>query len=245
MLAALESAGLSEGVRCLARRTLSSALTAAERDPSIGLRWNAAKVTKAPAASRKHDAMLPAQAAAILAFARLDRLYALAVLALTTGLRQAECLALRWEDVNLRAGTLQVVHAKTRAGVREVPLSPQLVDALKAHQAAQRAERMAATEWFDTGLVFTTTAGTALTASIATKWWHRQTRGAGLGTRRFHAARHTAATMMLNHGADLATVSRILGHSSIAVTADIYARPDARKLRAGADAVAAALAGAA
>lgn len=237
MLTALEHQGLADGTRALARRTLSAALTAALRRPSMGLHYNAAKLTAAPPSPIRHDPLTVEEVERVLAQTADDRLHALAMLALTAGLRRDECLALRWDDVNLRRRTLTVTAAKTESGVRTIPLTAQLVDALKAHQQVQRRERMAAPFWADAGVVFATPAGTRLTGNQALHWWQAQTRAAGLGNRRFHAARHTCGQVMLDHGASLEVVSAILGHSSVAVTAKIYARPNMDALRTGADAI--------
>jgi integrase len=72
--------------------------------------------------------------------------------------------------------------------------------------------------------VFTTPLGMALDPRNALRWWHGLCEGAGLGRRRFHASRHTAATLLLDRGVPLEVVSAILGHASLAITADVYAR---------------------
>jgi integrase len=159
------------------------------------------------------------------------------VLVLATGLRQGEALRLHWPDVNLAAGTLRVTESKTAAGVRSVPLPGVVVDALKAHRQRQREERMASDVWGDPGLVFTTTVGTELDRRNVLRWWHGLTTRAGVGRRRFHATRHTAATLMLNSGVPLEVVSAVLGHASLAITSDIYARVGPELKRGAADAM--------
>lgn len=72
------------------------------------------------------------------------------------------------------------------------------------------------------GLVFTTAAGGPLHSVNVTRSLQRCLRRLGLPHRRFHDLRHTFATLMIEAGEDLSTVSRILGHSTIAVTADTY-----------------------
>jgi integrase len=72
--------------------------------------------------------------------------------------------------------------------------------------------------------VFTSESGRRLGGRQALKVWHGWTEAAGLGRRRFHASRHTAATLMLQRGVPLEVVSAILGHASLAITSDIYAR---------------------
>lgn len=235
MLAALEHQGLSDATRAKARKVLSSVLSAALKRHYV--RDNVAKMTACPPQRRRQDPLTVAEVERVLAHVRGDRLEALAVLALAVGMRQGECVALRWSSVDLKARTLDVTAAKTDAGVRTVPLPAMVVDALKAHQAAQRVERMAADVWGDPDLVFVSPVGTAISGQWARRWWYKVTTGAGIGRRRFHATRHTAATVMLNHGTPLEVVSAILGHASIAITGDIYAKPSGDHLRTGADAI--------
>jgi integrase len=102
-------------------------------------------------------------------------------------------------------------------------LPPFVVAALRRHRTAQKEDRLAAPVWADPGLVFTTTIGTAIHRRNALRWWHQLTERAGVGRRRFHATRHTAATLMLNNDVPLDVVSKTLGHAGLAITSDIYA----------------------
>lgn len=240
-----------------ARQVLSAAITAAVRDEVV-LR-NVVQLTDVPLGSgrrRTDDALTVEQVDAVLAEAaagrptylpgtstlsgerRPDRLEALAVLVLALGLREAELLDLRWSTgLDLEARTLTVVDAKTPAGERTIPLPAFVVDALVRHRAAQRLERLAAPVWVDDDLVFASTTGTRIGARNALRWWHDLTTRAGLGRRRFHAARHTAAVVMRERGVPLEDISAILGHASVAITADIYARPTVEGLRGAAAAI--------
>jgi integrase len=243
MMAALEAEGLSPRTVGYARAVLRRALTIAERQHVVAR--NVAALTDAPRKTKtKIDDVLDAdQATAVLKAARgedrdpprPDRLEALAVLVLAVGLRQGEALALRWSDVDLKAGALKVTDAKTDAGVRTVPLPPLAVDALKAHRARQREERIASDVWGDPALVFASTVGTKLDRRNVLRWWHELTIRAGVGRRRFHSSRHTAATLMLNNGVELEVVSAILGHAGLAITADVYAKVGEKLQRDAAD----------
>jgi integrase len=209
---------------------------AESRHEDTGLTRNVVRLTDAiEQPATKIDPLTIEEAQAVLAAAKDDRLEALAVLAIGVGMRQGECLRLRWSDIDLKAGTLRVVKAKSRAGVRTVPLPGFVVDALKAHRARQREEVMAAKIWGDRDLVFTTTIGTLIERRNLLRWWHALTEGAGVGRRRFHVTRHTAATIMLNKGEDLAVISQVLGHSRLTVTHAFYARADAERLRGAAN----------
>jgi integrase len=101
----------------------------------------------------------PAQVRTFLATAKEDRFYALYVLALTTGMRQGEMLALKWHDVDLDGATLQVrgnlqnvggvysiVEPKTKSGRRRIALPAVTAEALRAHQARQETERRQASD---------------------------------------------------------------------------------------------------
>jgi integrase len=228
----------------LSPRTIALARTVLRRAMADALRWkkvseNAVALTRAPkkAESKLDDALDADEAAKVLLAASGDRLEALAVLVLSVGLRQGETIRLRWDDVDLEHGSLTVIDAKTDAGRRTIALPHFVVSALKAHRARQRAERMAAVVWRDAGLVFSSTTGTPLDSRNLLRWWHDLTTRAGVGRRRFHASRHTAATLMLNNGVPLEVVSKTLGHAGLAITADVYAKVRPELQRTAADAM--------
>jgi integrase len=237
MMAALETRGLAPRTVALARTVLRRALSIAERRGRVAR--NVAALTDPPAkpAAKLDDALDADDAQAVLNTAKGDRLEALAVLALGTGMRHGECLRLRWPDVDLTAGTVHVGKSKTDAGVRTIALPGFVVDALKTHRARQRAERIAAQVWGDSDLVFASPVGTMLQQRTVLNWWHRLTIAAGVGRRRFHASRHTAATLMLNNGVPLEVVSKTLGHAGLAITADVYAKVRPELQRKAADAM--------
>jgi integrase len=236
MMGAQRDAGLSSRTIAYGRAVLRISLGEAERRGLIAR--NVAALTRAPrkTATKLDDALDADQAAAVLDAARGDRLEALAVLVLAVGLRQGEALALRWNDIDLKGARLTIDDAKTSAGIRTVALPDFVVAALRDHRQRQRAERIAADVWADPGLVFASTVGTRLDARNVLRWWHALTTRAGVGRRRFHASRHTAATLMLNNGVPLEVVSVTLGHAGLAITADVYAkvRPDLQRTAADA-----------
>ena len=180
------------------------------------------------------DTLEAAEAHAVLAHAMADapELYGLVWLALTYGMRLGELLDLRWADVDLAAGELHVRRSKTAAGVRTVPLIAEGVDVLRAHRA--RATVVALD-----GRVFPTGTGGRRSPQRTRDDWSDLLAAAGVEhrcrncgsadrcsshVRRFHAGRHTAATLLLERDVPLEVVSAILGHSSIGITADTYAR---------------------
>lgn len=169
--------------------------------------------------------------------ARSDRLYALYVLALYLGLRRGELLGLRWEDLDLSGGVLEVrrtlqrvegelraVIPKTRRSRRTVPLLGLCVDALIEHRAAQDVEREAAgVDWIETGYVFTTNRGTPIEPDNLRRSWYPLREAVGLGDVVFHGLRHTCVTLLLDLGVPPHIVRDIAGHSALEVTMTVYA----------------------
>jgi integrase len=167
---------------------------------------------------------------------RLGALFEVAVL---TGLRRGEITGLRWPDVDLAArkvvvrrnrvtvnGRVQEQNApKTKAGLRTVALSDFAVATLLAWQLRQAQEAENAAEaWKSEGHVFTMEDGRALDPAYVTRLFQTLRKGSGdpLPPLSFHGLRHCAASLMLASGADIAVVSKLLGHASIAITADVY-----------------------
>jgi integrase len=159
------------------------------------------------------------QVKSLLRVARGERFEALYVLAVTTGMRSGELLGLRWEDVDLEAGTLQVrrtifngrVEApKTAKGRRSIKLSQVSVAALRQHPKVS--------EW-----VFCNGASRPVSVhNLHNRSWKPLLKRAGLPDIRFHDLRHTCATLLLTKGVHPKIVQEMLGHSSISITLDTY-----------------------
>lgn len=185
----------------------------------------ASLVDSPPMARHEMRTLNPEEAKAFLETAAGDRLEALYVLALTTGMRQGEMFRLRWPDVDLEAHTLSVRgETKTAKSRRQIELADVAVDALRRHAARQGEECQAAGSlWQETGLVFTNSVGRALTPTNVTFCSFRPLlERAGLPLIRFHDLRHTAATLLLGKGVHPKVVSEMLGHSQVGVTLDLY-----------------------
>jgi integrase len=176
------------------------------------------------------------QAKQYLAASESDRNHVLYVLALSTGMRQGEMLALRWSDVDLSRGTLSVAgnlqrpnsgmrlsaDTKTRSGRRRITLTPEAVEALARHRDQQAEERQRLDgHWTDQGLIFPNHVGWLNSASRLKGHHTKLVQMAGLPYIRFHDLRHTCATILLAQGVNPKIVSEILGHSSIAITMDL------------------------
>ncbi|MEU5903950.1 site-specific integrase [Micromonospora sp. NPDC047527] len=160
------------------------------------------------------------------------------LIGIALGLRQGEVLGLRWDDIDLTAGTLRVrgqlqrdpdtgalvfVETKTARSRRTLPLPPTVLTALRRHQEHQAAERFDVDNWADPGLVFATSVGTPIHPRNDYRSFREIIRRAGLRQVRLHDLRHTAASVLLAQGVPARVVMEILGHSQISVTLNIYA----------------------
>lgn len=201
------------------------------------VRRNVASLVKRPRAERHEMTTLsPEQCRALLEAARGDRLEALYVLAISTGMRQGEMLALRWPEVDLEQGNLRVIATvrRTRDGIvfgepktlrsrRRVQLTSKAITALRAHRARQIEDRLARPYWQDESLVFASNIGTVIgPQNLVRHSFYPLLDRAGLPRIRFHDLRHTAATLLLSQNVHPKVVSEMLGHSQIAVTLDLY-----------------------
>jgi integrase len=198
---------------------------------------NAAAAVKSPRPEKPEiHPLSPEQARAFLEAAKGDRFEALYVLALHCGLREGELLGLKWADVDLETGTLQVRRtlSETRTGHkfekpkngkgRSVKLSRKATEALKSHRTRQNEERLrAGSLWQDNGFVFPTTTGTTMSCTnLLGRHFKPLLKRAGLPAIRFHDLRHTCATILLVAGKHPKYVQELLGHASINITLDTY-----------------------
>jgi integrase len=216
--------------------TLRNALETAVEQSMLSR--NPAQAVKKPRQLRPEMQVLNAeQARALIEVARGERLEALYLLALHTGMRQGELLGLRWKDVHLDLNSLHVTttvswdatgyhfgEPKTKRSRRHIALSPIIVSALQAHRTRQLGEQLkAGATWQDHGLVFPSLLGTPQSPSnIRTRSLNRILKRARLPLIRFHDLRHTAATLALSANVNPKIVSEMLGHSSVAFTLDTY-----------------------
>lgn len=271
---ALWAAKLTDGSRPntvrLMRAVLRRALHDAERDGLVAR--NVAALSSPPRVEPPDGRTLTVdQARTLLAAAKGDRLEAAYVLALAFGLRRGELLGLGWADLDAEVRTLLVSRQLTvrktpqaadgtrtgRAvleltslktgsrGRRTLELTPELLVVLHSHRARQAAERLeVGAAWVDCGLIFSTALGTPIEPSGFSQAFANLASRAGLGHWHLHEARHTAASLMLAMGTKLEVVSRVLGHSSVTVTADVYAHLLGGEKRGAAEAMTRALLGA-
>jgi integrase len=215
---------------------LHKALKAAVADGLIPR--NVTAGIKLPRLSREEiDPLSREEARSLLEAAKGERLEALYVLALNTGMRQGEILALKWDDLDLEAGTLRVrrtltktgkVYAtgepKTRNSRRVIRLTAAAVEALRGHLSRQleEMERMGSL-YRPGGLVFATEAGTLINPSnLRNRSLKPLLKATSLRAVRFHDLRHTCATLLLSKNVNPKIVSEMLGHASVSITLDVY-----------------------
>ena len=171
-----------------------------------------------PKVERKEMRTLPAaQLTSFLREAKESGVFALYYIDLATGLRRGELLGLKWEDVDLERGELRVrrqigriggeiieIPLKTKNAYRTLPLSEDAIDVLK-----EQRQKAGNSPW-----VFPAPTGGPISPDSVLHMLHRVLKRAGLPEVRFHDLRHTFATLALQNGVDIKTVSGMLGHFS-------------------------------
>ena len=170
-----------------------------------------------------------------------DRFRHLYVVAVRTGLRQGELLALRWSDLSLDAdppalslrrslaqklgGGHYYTPTKRKRQRRTIAILSEAADALRRQCELQEEEKAAAGErWQENGLVFPSTIGTPMSArNLYRRHFKRLIRSSGLPDISFHDLRHTFASIMIfEWGASPRMVQEAMGHASIKITLDTY-----------------------
>jgi integrase len=197
------------------------------------------------AASKVGQALTPEEMKRFLAHDPEDRLHSLWVTAAHTGLRPAEVLALRWDDIDFDAATLNVRRALVRVGKevfygpckagseRTVPMSVGLVDALRVHRRRQLEERLRlGAGWVDERLVFTNQLGGALDRHNVANSFRARLKAAKLRKIRWYDLRHSFGTHLVGAGVDAKTVAQLMGHRNVTLTLTHYTHPDAAAHRA-------------
>lgn len=206
------------------------------------VRWGLASrnvcdlVTPPRIVSREVVPLTMEQARALMNRARGHRLEVLLAMAVVTGMRRGELLALRWSDINFERGRLLVLHSvdfiagygyvegkpKTAAGKRVVSLPAFLLEMLKQHRAQQSEQRQHVADWVDNDLVFPNQKGGYLHPNHMGETFRKLLKEANLPPLRFHDLRHSAATILLARGVNIKVVSELLGHSDIVITLRTY-----------------------
>ena len=238
LYATLSRSGLAARSVAMVHRVLHRALGQAK---TWGLvRDNVTDTVKPPRAPDRETHMLQPDAAFdLVERLRCHPLHMLASLALTTGMRRNEMLALRWQDVDLDVGRLTIERSleqtrthgirikcpKTRKGRRSIMLPEATVSELRSHWRVQQEQRL------ELGIgkapadspVLATFDGGLQSPTAVTKRWTYAMEALGMPGVTLHSLRHTHASMLIASGVDILTVSRRLGHSSPTITLSVYA----------------------
>jgi integrase len=238
---------------CLVR-----AIRQAEADDIIGR--NVALLVRPPAGrdGRPSKAMSESQARALLDAAatgakranrgggapRPFRLHAYVVLLLTTGMRPEEARALRWDHLDLDAGTMSIWRSdraggdtKTSRSRRTLKMPAIAVAARRERSKVQAAEKLKAGDaWVNTGLVFTTALGTKLDQDNIRRDFRRITQEAGLGEDWVpRELRHTFVSILSAGGVPVEEIARMAGHKRTSTTELVYRRELRPAITAGAE----------
>lgn len=177
-----------------------------------------------------------AEAASLLRMVQGKRLYYPILVGLSTGMRRGEVYALRWKNVDLHKGLLRVVESleqtksglifktpKSAKGRRSIALSPVVVQELRRHKREQTTHRLALGPVYQNNdLVFPRADGTPWPPNQVSTLFKHLVRGTALEWANLHTLRHTHATDLLREGIHPKVVSEQLGHSTVALTLDVY-----------------------
>jgi len=219
-----QSKGLSAKTVRNIHQIISSAMKLAQEQKLIST--NPADGCALPRLEHREMQTLPVeQLQSFLREARDSGVFELYYLELATGLRRGELLGLKWEDIDLERGDLrvrrqiaringEVVEAplKTKNAYRTLPLAEDTIGVLEAQR-----KKTGSSQW-----VFPSTTGGPISPDSVLHMLHRVLKRAGLPRVRFHDLRHTYATLALQNGVDVKTVSGMLGHFSAGFTLDTY-----------------------
>lgn len=177
------------------------------------------------------------EAQRLLDVAKASRLQCVLTLALATGMRLGELLALRWEEIDLENKTLQVRHTidyiqgygkvesepKTASGKRGITLPQFMIEELERHRLYQlEAREKAGDAWKEQGLVFPNRNGGYFSRARLYGIFKKLLSDAGLSDMHFHGLRHSTATILLRMGVSPKVVQELLGHSNITITLGVY-----------------------
>ena len=162
-------------------------------------------------------------------------IYEPTLLSASTGLRRSEVCGLRWQDVDLKKGTLQVVQAvkvisgklhietpKTARSARTVKLPPASVSELERHRREQLEQRLKLGLGGRPEYVFTSPLGEVLNPKSLTEVFANKVAEASLKPIHFHGLRHTHITLLLKSGVPVHVVSARAGHAKPSITLDTY-----------------------
>lgn len=180
---------------------------------------------------------------ALILYLNGHKLKMLIVMALGTGLRQGELLALKWSDIDFINNTVSVSKSiklvyivdkdgnrkssileqtpKTKSSIRTIPVPSNIIDELKLYKKEQ--EKNSKSELYkDNDIIFADDTGNYLDSRYLSKRYTKLLKEAEIDYKKFHSLRHTYATRLFEAGIPIKTVQVLMGHSDIKTTMNIY-----------------------
>jgi integrase len=237
--------GLSPATVRRAHAVLNAALNQAVLWRIINMNPAGQGMVKLPKQIRKEQrALTPDEAKRFLNACVFDRYGALFHFMMFTGVRPGEAFGLKWEDVSFNQKKVYIQRTlvrrgkgyslstpKTQKGIRNIPLSDELLKELRQYRAQQNEERLTfGPDYFDGGFVFTSINGHPLQErNIDQRHFKPLLTKAGImGNVRLYDLRHTCATLLMANGVSPKVVQERLGHSDISMTLNVYShvQPD-------------------
>ncbi|MFD6210201.1 tyrosine-type recombinase/integrase [Peribacillus sp. NPDC060253] len=160
-------------------------------------------------------------------------------LAISTGMRRGEIAGLEWDHIDLEKGKINIQQTlaytkeqgyifkepKTRNSIRTVTLSQSVIEQLKRYKTMKIRQKLRAGDSWEGGsrfLLFSSDMGKQMDPKSITRWWNKRLKKYELPVITFHELRHTSATLLINQGVHMKTISARLGHSKIGTTMDLY-----------------------
>lgn len=241
-----------QNVRAVIRSALNDAVKWNLIDSNPAVHTSIARVPKAD-----RTGLTFAQGKTLLAEVAEDRFHALYVLAAVCGMRRGECLGLRWSDIDYEKREIRIrqqvivtgnrstiTRLKTDGSSRTVPMLLMVESSLRRRRELLQEERaFAGSAWQDHDLVFPSRVGTPYAPANLYKQYKAHLKRAGLPDASFHSLRHTAASFLVAMNVHPRIAMRILGHTDVKTTMEIYSHAQQDDLREALELVEAQLQG--
>lgn len=175
------------------------------------------------------------------------------ILAIYGGFRRGELLGLEWKDIDFNTGVIRIERnslytselgtftdtTKTEKSKRSLKLPESVINLLREHRKEQRVHRLAmGDQWQDHDRLFTQDNGKPMNPGTPYEWLKRFCNEEGLRFLGVHSLRHLNASLLINNGVDVKTVSAALGHSQTSTTLNIYAHSFGSAQAAASEAIA-------